>query len=48
VLLCGIKIVAQPNPPIRWWRQVCAFGISSGQSTESVKQWLASRWFAKR
>ena len=45
---CGIKIVAQPKSadPLVAPEGLLPFGISSGQSTESVKKWLASRWFA--
>jgi hypothetical protein len=45
---CGVKIVAQPKSadPLVAPEGLLPFGISSGQSTESVKKWLASLWFA--
>jgi DNA-directed RNA polymerase subunit RPC12/RpoP len=45
---CGVKIVAQPksSDPLVAPAALLPFGISSGQSTESVRSWLASLWFA--
>lgn len=45
---CGVKIVAQPKSadPLVAPEGLLPFGISSGQSAESVKRWLASLWFA--
>ncbi len=45
---CGIKIVAQPKSadPLVAPEGLLPFAISSRQSTDSVKEWLASRWFA--
>lgn len=45
---CGTKIVAQPKSadPLLAPEALLPFGISSGQSTESVKGWLLSLWFA--
>lgn len=45
---CGVKIVAQPKSadPLVAPEGLLPFGISARQSTDSVKEWLASRWFA--
>lgn len=45
---CGIKIVAQPRSadPLVAPESLLPFAISHHQSTDSVKKWLASRWFA--
>ena len=45
---CGIKIVAQPKSadPLVAPESLLPFGISHHQSTDSVKKWLASLWFA--
>jgi len=45
---CGIKIVAQPKSadPLVAPEGILPFAVSSDQSTESVKKWLASLWFA--
>ena len=45
---CGVKIVAQPKSadPLVSPEALLPFGISSRQSTDSVRKWLASRWFA--
>ena len=45
---CGVKIVAQPKSadPLVAPEALLPFGVSSGQSTESLKKWLASLWFA--
>ena len=45
---CGVKIVAQPKSadPLVAPEGLLPFAISSGQSTEAVKKWLASLWFA--
>jgi len=45
---CGTKIVAQPKSadPLVAPEALLPFGVSSAQSTESVKGWLSSRWFA--
>lgn len=45
---CGAKIVVQPKSadPLVAPEALLPFAISSSQSTESVRQWLASRWFA--
>lgn len=45
---CGVKIVAQPKSadPLVAPEALLPFGISARQSTDSVKKWLATRWFA--
>src|SRR5688572_16935725 len=45
---CGVKIVAQPKSadPLVAPESLLPFRISSRQSTDSVKKWLASLWFA--
>ena len=45
---CGVKIVAQPKSadPLVGPEALLPFAVSSGESTESVKKWLASLWFA--
>lgn len=45
---CGSKIVAQPKSadPLVAPAGVLPFAISSRQSTDSVKKWFASLWFA--
>lgn len=45
---CGTKIVAQPKSadPLVAPEALLPFGISAKQSTDSVKNWLATRWFA--
>ena len=45
---CGVKIVAQPKSadPLVAPEALLPFGISSQQSNESVRKWLASLWFA--
>ena len=45
---CGVKIVAQPksSDPLVAPGGILPFGIPTDSATESVKQWLRSRWFA--
>jgi len=45
---CGVKIVAQPKSadPLVAPEGLLPFAISTTESTESVKRWLASLWFA--
>jgi DNA-directed RNA polymerase subunit RPC12/RpoP len=45
---CGVKIVAQPKSadPLVAPEALLPFGISSRQSSDSVKKWLSTRWFA--
>ena len=45
---CGVKIVAQPKSadPLVAPEAVLPFQISHTQSSESVKQWISTRWFA--
>lgn len=45
---CGVTIVAQPRSadPLVAPEGLLPFAISSSQSTDSVRKWLASLWFA--
>jgi DNA-directed RNA polymerase subunit RPC12/RpoP len=45
---CGVKIVAQPKSadPLVAPEGLLPFGISSNESSEVVRKWLASLWFA--